>query len=185
LYNVFSDRLRKTFVYSADLSDTATIGEPASDTVRSWLLTELPLENVSSTGSCVGWDMCCVCLTVRLLFSMPNSECPKQRGDQPFTWQRNMKEIKRRLGAVDDSRLPGYQPMTLAFLLLSNKSSLYGSEVLVLNTDIMLSMLMEPYIFFLCHLLPMKRVRIFFHVMLDVNYTILLLRSTVRWTVQA
>ncbi|KAG5442180.1 hypothetical protein CSKR_104481 [Clonorchis sinensis] len=35
---------------------------------------------------------------MRVLFSMPNSEWRKQRGDQPLTWQKDMKEITKRLG---------------------------------------------------------------------------------------
>ncbi|GAA55806.1 hypothetical protein CLF_109049, partial [Clonorchis sinensis] len=39
----------------------------------------LPLKNVSSTRSCVGWDMCCVCLTIvcRRECCFP---CPTQSG---------------------------------------------------------------------------------------------------------
>ncbi|KAG5445891.1 hypothetical protein CSKR_109645 [Clonorchis sinensis] len=36
----------------------------------------------------------------RVLFSMLNSEWRKQRGGQPLTWQKGMKEITKRLGAV-------------------------------------------------------------------------------------
>ncbi|KER19534.1 hypothetical protein T265_11720 [Opisthorchis viverrini] len=98
-------------------------------------------------------------LPKRVLFSMSNSEWRKQRGGQPLTWQRSMKEITKRLGVVGATRLPGWgprdphclvgdtirygcQPMSVAFLLLSNKSWLYGSEASVLNTDVMLSMVM-------------------------------------------
>ncbi|KER29248.1 hypothetical protein T265_04094 [Opisthorchis viverrini] len=45
-----------------------------------------------------------------VLFSMPNSEWRKQRGGQPMTWQRSMKEITKRLGAVGATRLPGWGP---------------------------------------------------------------------------
>ncbi|KER26958.1 hypothetical protein T265_05867 [Opisthorchis viverrini] len=47
-------------------------------------------------------------LPKRVLFSMPNSEWRKQRGGQPMTWQRSMKEITKRLGAVGATRLPGW-----------------------------------------------------------------------------
>ncbi|KER28801.1 hypothetical protein T265_04411 [Opisthorchis viverrini] len=46
----------------------------------------------------------------RVLFSMPNSEWRKQRGSQHLTWQRSMKEITKRLGAVGPTRLPGWGP---------------------------------------------------------------------------
>ncbi|KER28674.1 hypothetical protein T265_04545 [Opisthorchis viverrini] len=49
-------------------------------------------------------------LPKRVLFSMPNSEWRKQRGGQPLTWQRSMKEITKRLGAVGATRLPGWGP---------------------------------------------------------------------------
>ncbi|KER25781.1 hypothetical protein T265_06816 [Opisthorchis viverrini] len=100
-----------------------------------------------------------------VLFSMPNLEWRKQRGGQPLTCQRSMKEIKKRLGST---RLPGWGPRdphcawleTLQDMAanrcqwrsccrflsrlpeLSNKSWLYGSEASVLNTDVMLSMMM-------------------------------------------
>ncbi|KER27332.1 LOW QUALITY PROTEIN: hypothetical protein T265_13817 [Opisthorchis viverrini] len=103
-----------------------------------------------------------------VLFSMPNSEWRKQRGGQPLTWQRSMKEITKHLGAVGATRPPGWGPRdphcawldTLQDMAanrcqwrsccqflsrlpeLSNKSWLYGSEVSVLNTDVMLSMVM-------------------------------------------
>ncbi|KER23580.1 hypothetical protein T265_08573 [Opisthorchis viverrini] len=41
---------------------------------------------------------------------MPNSEWRKQRGGQPLTWQRSMKEITKRLGAVGTTHLPGWGP---------------------------------------------------------------------------
>ncbi|KAG5442652.1 hypothetical protein CSKR_109496 [Clonorchis sinensis] len=104
---------------------------------------------------------------------MPNSEWRKQRGGQPLTWQKSMKEITKRLGAVGATRLPGWGPRdphcawletlqdmaanrcsnkspprpSLFFFFtirLSNKSCLYGSEASVLNTDVMLSMMMKP-----------------------------------------
>ncbi|KER29596.1 hypothetical protein T265_03797 [Opisthorchis viverrini] len=49
-------------------------------------------------------------LPKRVLFSMPNSEWRKQRGDQPMSWQRSMKEITKRLGTVGATRLPGWGP---------------------------------------------------------------------------
>ncbi|KAG5449306.1 hypothetical protein CSKR_100608 [Clonorchis sinensis] len=49
-------------------------------------------------------------LPKRVLFSMPNSEWRKQRGGQPLTWQKGMKEITKRLGAVGATRLPGWGP---------------------------------------------------------------------------
>ncbi|KAG5442307.1 hypothetical protein CSKR_109878 [Clonorchis sinensis] len=107
-------------------------------------------------------------LPKRVLFFMPNSEWRKQRGGQPLTWQRGMKEITKRLGAVGATRLPGWGPRdpycawleTLQDMAanrcqwrsccrflsrlpeLSNKSWLYGSEASVLNTDVLLSMMM-------------------------------------------
>ncbi|KER27743.1 hypothetical protein T265_05297 [Opisthorchis viverrini] len=107
-------------------------------------------------------------LPKRVLFSMPNSEWRKQRGGQPMTWQRSMKEITKRLGAVGATRLPGWGPRdprcawleTLQDMAanrcqwrsccqflsrlpeLLNKSWLYGSEALVLSTDVMLSLMM-------------------------------------------
>ncbi|KER25885.1 hypothetical protein T265_06740 [Opisthorchis viverrini] len=50
------------------------------------------------------------CLPKTVLFSTPNSEWRKQRGGQPFTWQRSMKEITKGLGAVGATRLPGSGP---------------------------------------------------------------------------
>ncbi|KER24927.1 hypothetical protein T265_07496 [Opisthorchis viverrini] len=47
-------------------------------------------------------------LPKRVLFSMPNSEWCKQRGGQPLTWQRSMKKITKRLGAVGATHLPGW-----------------------------------------------------------------------------
>ncbi|KER26793.1 hypothetical protein T265_06007 [Opisthorchis viverrini] len=76
------------------------------------------------------------------------------RGGQPLTWQRSMKKMTKRLGAVGATRLPEWIPRdphcawldTLhdmaANRWLSNKSWLYGSEASVLNTDVMLSMMM-------------------------------------------
>ncbi|KAG5451292.1 hypothetical protein CSKR_106576 [Clonorchis sinensis] len=49
--------------------------------------------------------MCC-----RVLFSMPNSEWRKQRGSQPLTWRKSMKEITKRLGAVAATLLSGWRP---------------------------------------------------------------------------
>ncbi|KER22936.1 hypothetical protein T265_09067 [Opisthorchis viverrini] len=49
-------------------------------------------------------------LPKRVLFSMPNLEWRKQRGGQPLTWQRSMKETTKRLGAVGATRLPGWRP---------------------------------------------------------------------------
>ncbi|KAG5446871.1 hypothetical protein CSKR_111864 [Clonorchis sinensis] len=46
-------------------------------------------------------------LPKRVLFFVPKSELRKQRGGQPLTWQRVMKEITRRLGAVGATRLLG------------------------------------------------------------------------------
>ncbi|KER21238.1 hypothetical protein T265_10398 [Opisthorchis viverrini] len=100
-------------------------------------------------------------LPKRVLFSVRNAEWRKQRGGQPMTWQRSMKEITKRLGAVGATRLPGWGPRdphcawleTLQDMAanrcqwrsccqflsrlpeLSNKSWLYGSEALVLSTD--------------------------------------------------
>ncbi|KER27941.1 hypothetical protein T265_05141 [Opisthorchis viverrini] len=67
------------------------------------------LKNVSSTRSCVGWDMCYVYRTIvcRRECCFP---CPTQRGGQPLTWQWSMKEITKRLGAVGATRLPGWGP---------------------------------------------------------------------------
>ncbi|KER33382.1 hypothetical protein T265_00702 [Opisthorchis viverrini] len=82
-------------------------------------------------------------LPKRVVLSMPNSEWRKQRGGQPLTWQRGMKEITKRLGAVGATRLPGWGPRDPhCAWLLSNKSWLYGSEVSVLYTDAVLSMMM-------------------------------------------
>ncbi|KAG5441912.1 hypothetical protein CSKR_200086 [Clonorchis sinensis] len=89
-------------------------------------------------------------------FVFINSEWRKQRGDQPLTWQKGIKEITKRLGAVGATRLPGWGAHMAAnrfqwrsccqFLSrlpeLSNESWLYGSEASVLNTDVMLSMMM-------------------------------------------
>ncbi|KAG5453143.1 hypothetical protein CSKR_106970 [Clonorchis sinensis] len=52
-------------------------------------------------------------LPKRVLFSVPNSEWRKQRGGQPLTWKRGMKEITKRLGAVGATRLPGWGPRDL------------------------------------------------------------------------
>ncbi|KER20171.1 LOW QUALITY PROTEIN: hypothetical protein T265_15381 [Opisthorchis viverrini] len=41
---------------------------------------------------------------------MPNSDWRKQRGCQPLTWQRSMREITKRLGDVGATRLPGWGP---------------------------------------------------------------------------
>ncbi|KER22778.1 hypothetical protein T265_09184 [Opisthorchis viverrini] len=49
-------------------------------------------------------------LPKRVLVSMRNSEWRKQRGGQPLTWQRSMKEITKRLGAVGATGLPGWGP---------------------------------------------------------------------------
>ncbi|KER31264.1 hypothetical protein T265_02455 [Opisthorchis viverrini] len=49
-------------------------------------------------------------LPKRVLFSMPNPEWCKQRGGQPMTWQRSMKEMTKRLGAFGATRLPGWGP---------------------------------------------------------------------------
>ncbi|KER19715.1 hypothetical protein T265_11584 [Opisthorchis viverrini] len=49
-------------------------------------------------------------LPKRVMFSMPNSEWRKQRGGQPLTWQRSMKEITKRLGAVSATRRMGWEP---------------------------------------------------------------------------
>ncbi|KER21499.1 hypothetical protein T265_10189 [Opisthorchis viverrini] len=57
---------------------------------------------MSSTRSCVGWNVLRMPnhhLLKRVLFSMPNSRWRKQRGGQPLTYQRSMKEITKRLGA--------------------------------------------------------------------------------------
>ncbi|KER26040.1 hypothetical protein T265_06619 [Opisthorchis viverrini] len=64
--------------------------------------------NVSSTRSCFGWDMCYVYRTIvcRREYCFP---CPTQSG-QPLTWQRSMKEITKRLGAVGATRIPGWRP---------------------------------------------------------------------------
>ncbi|KER26806.1 hypothetical protein T265_06018 [Opisthorchis viverrini] len=104
----------------------------------------------------------------RVLFSIPNSNWRKQRDGQPLTWQRSMKEITKRLGAVGATRFPGWGPrdphcawletlQDIAFNRcqwrfccqflsrlpeLSNESWLYGTETSVLNTDVMLSMMM-------------------------------------------
>ncbi|KAG5443922.1 hypothetical protein CSKR_100827 [Clonorchis sinensis] len=45
-----------------------------------------------------------------VLFSMPNSEWQKQRGGQPLIWQKGMKQITKRLGAVGATRLLGWGP---------------------------------------------------------------------------
>ncbi|KER20505.1 hypothetical protein T265_10955 [Opisthorchis viverrini] len=118
-----------------------------------------------SQNCCAGSATCCVCRPTDFLeglFSHNHS------GGQPLTWQRSMKEITRRLGAVGATRLPGWGPRdphcawleTLQDMAanrcqwrsccqflsrlpeLPNKSWLYGSEVSVLNTDVMLSMMM-------------------------------------------
>ncbi|KER21928.1 hypothetical protein T265_09860 [Opisthorchis viverrini] len=54
----------------------------------------------------------------RVLFSMPNSEWRKQRSGQPLTWQRSMKEITKRLGAVGATHLPGWAPRDPHFVWL-------------------------------------------------------------------
>ncbi|KER26429.1 hypothetical protein T265_06344 [Opisthorchis viverrini] len=102
-------------------------------------------------------------LPKRVLFSMPNSEWRKQRGGQPLTWKRGMKEITKRLGAVGATRLPGWGPhdphcawletlqdmaanrycLSECLGLLSNKSWLYSGEASVSNIDVMLSMMMK------------------------------------------
>ncbi|KAG5446786.1 hypothetical protein CSKR_105543 [Clonorchis sinensis] len=49
-------------------------------------------------------------LPKRVLSSTSNSERRKQRGGQPLTWQKGMKEITKSLGAVGATRLPGWRP---------------------------------------------------------------------------
>ncbi|KER32957.1 hypothetical protein T265_01048 [Opisthorchis viverrini] len=92
----------------------------------------------------------------------------QQKGGQPLTWQRSMKEITKRLSAVGATCLPGLGPRdphcvcleTLQDMAanryqwrsccqflsrspgLSTKSWLYGSKASVLSTDVMLSMMM-------------------------------------------
>ncbi|KER19595.1 hypothetical protein T265_11679 [Opisthorchis viverrini] len=74
----------------------------------------LPLKNVSGTRSCVGLDMFYACRTIvcrrECCISVSSSEWRKQRGGQSLTWQRNMKKITKRLGAVGATRLPGWGP---------------------------------------------------------------------------
>ncbi|KER30038.1 hypothetical protein T265_03416 [Opisthorchis viverrini] len=95
------------------------------------------------------------------LVSTPSSGWRKQRGGQPLTWRRSMKEITKRLGVVGATHLQGWGPRgphcawleTLQDMAangcqwrsccqflsrlpeLSSKSLLYGSEATVLNTD--------------------------------------------------
>ncbi|KER20731.1 hypothetical protein T265_10784 [Opisthorchis viverrini] len=121
----------------------------------------LPLKNVSSTRNRVGWDMCCVCRTI---------VCPTHSGGSgevanSYPIRGGMKEITKRLGAVGATRLSEWGPrdpnctwletlqdmastkslppstfILFSTIRLANKSMLYDSEALVLNTDVMLSM---------------------------------------------
>ncbi|KER31218.1 hypothetical protein T265_13031, partial [Opisthorchis viverrini] len=125
-----------------------------------------------------------------LQFTTPKSERREKlsnvrRGGQHLTWQRSMKEITKRLGAVDATHLPGWGPCdprcaclgTLQDMAanrcqwrsccqflsrlpeLSNKSWLYGSDASVLNTDVMLSMVVMMMVMMMMMMTMMMNVR--------------------------
>ncbi|KER24708.1 hypothetical protein T265_07705 [Opisthorchis viverrini] len=73
---------------------------------------------------------------------MPNSEWRKQRGGQPMTWQRSMKEITKRLSALGATRLSGWGPLPNIFrtefcqaLMVTQASSRHLHELFVSYLD--------------------------------------------------